>query len=151
MNWTSYLAKDKIVDSYHFWAEVYTYQDAGGTFIFRQLSEFILKILVLPSSNAIVERTFSIMNSIKTKSRNRISIPMLEALLRIRCYFISSKHCCTMFTPTKDMYKRFNSQIMYPKPDELKSNNQSHTDNNPELDDDLINLFNEVCLPDFYD
>ncbi|KAF0750182.1 Uncharacterized protein FWK35_00017914 [Aphis craccivora] len=29
-NWTSYLTKDKIVDSYHFWAEVYTYQDAGA-------------------------------------------------------------------------------------------------------------------------
>jgi len=149
VNWTSYLAKDKIVDSYHFWAEVYTYQDAGGTFIFRQLSEFVLKILVLPSSNAIVERTFSIMNSIKTKSRNRISIPMLEALLRIRCHFISTKHCCTIFTPTNGMFKIFNSDIMYPKP-KLESNN-SHNDNNTELDDDLINLFNEVCLPDFYD
>jgi len=40
-----------------------------------------------------------------------------------------------MFTPTNGMFKRFNSDIMYPKP-KLESNN-SHNDNNTELDDEF--------------
>lgn len=79
---------------------------------------------------------------------------MLEALLRIRCHFISSKHCCTMFSPTIEMYRKFNSQTMYPKPaipDEPSSSNKSqYNDNDTELDNDLIDLFNEISLPDFY-
>lgn len=108
-----------------FWSKLYSFKDAGGDYIFRELTEFVLKLLSLPTSNAMVERVFSILNAIKTRARNKINYPMLENVLRLRCYFSSLKKCCVNFVPTKPMYTKFNSYLMYPHP---KANESNETD-----------------------
>ena len=132
VTWKIYLNEKELHDSHQFWPKVYNYQDAGGNYAFRELAGFVLKILSLPSSNAVVERVFSIMNTVKTKARNRINTKMLDALLRIKCTFISTNKCCTTFSPSKLMYDKFNSEIMY------KCVNNVNTVNN---------VINEELLP----
>lgn len=114
VSWKIYVNENQLHDSHQFWPKIYNYQDAGGNFAFRELAGFILKVLSLPSSNAVVERVFSIMNTVKTKARNRINTTMLDALLRIKCTFISTNTLCVVhFSPSKSMYDTFNSEIMY--------------------------------------
>jgi len=57
VTWTIYLNKKELLDSHQFWPKVYNYQDA-----FRELAGFVLNIFSLPSSNAVVERVFSVIN-----------------------------------------------------------------------------------------
>jgi len=70
-------------DSCTFWCAFYDYTDAGGRHIFKDIAVFALAVLSLPVSNAVVERVFSIMKSVRTKSRYSLSITMLEAIMRI--------------------------------------------------------------------
>lgn len=51
------------------------YKNAGGKFIFKEVADFVLKLLLLPLSNAVVERVFSILNLVKTKIRNVLPSP----------------------------------------------------------------------------
>ena len=53
--------------------------------LFKELFDFVMKFLVLPFSNAEVERVFSGMNILKTKIRNRIILNTMNLLLYIRC------------------------------------------------------------------
>lgn len=56
---------------------------------------------------------YIIINTVKTKSRNKINSKTLDALLRIKCLLISTEKCCKTFSPTKPMYDKFKSEIMY--------------------------------------
>ena len=64
INWTNIFEKRILNCSYELWAALYAYYSAGDKYIFRDLALYTLKILSLPSSNAVVERGFSIMNLI---------------------------------------------------------------------------------------
>ncbi|CAH1381735.1 unnamed protein product, partial [Tenebrio molitor] len=66
-----------------------------------------------PSSNAVVERAFSVMAAVKPKCRNRMQTQMLEAILRLRLHFYSKNICCKNFSPTEGMFKKFNSKDVY--------------------------------------
>lgn len=90
-------------------------------------------MLVIPTSNACVERVFSIMNYTKTRLRNKIQYELLDALLRIINHLNINKICCNSFTPTQEMLKRFNSNIMYEIPE-----NKNETDENEVYN--IINL-----------
>lgn len=65
----------------------------------------------MPISNATVERVFSIMNTTKTKLRNRMSQEMLIALLRIKIHNSVKQVCCTSFSPSQKMLELFDSKI----------------------------------------
>lgn len=110
----------------------------------------MLKILSLPLSNTVVERVFSVMNTVKTKSRNRINVHMLDALLRVKCKFMSPEKFCTTFSPTKLMYDKFKSDIRYKIKQDLVDREISE-DDDLIWDDDLIDLVNIISLPGFYD
>ncbi|EZA56051.1 hypothetical protein X777_03876 [Ooceraea biroi] len=73
----------------------------------------MLKLLSLPSSNAVVERVFSIMNIVKTNIRNRMLLITLDAILRIRLHFYANNTCCDGFQPTDSMLKDFNYKVVY--------------------------------------
>jgi hypothetical protein len=83
-NWSNILSKESNSNIYIFWPDVRNCQDAGGDYLFRLLAEFVLTLLALPSSNAVVERIFSIMSTVKGKLRNKLSIATLESILLIR-------------------------------------------------------------------
>lgn len=103
VNWSERLTENEYTDTCSFWANVYTYQNAGGKFVFQELALYALRVLTLPTSNAVVERVFSIMNSVKTKIRNRMLSELLNAFLRIKIRLYSKNQCCRNFKPTKAM------------------------------------------------
>ncbi|CAL1672569.1 unnamed protein product [Lasius platythorax] len=94
-----------------FWAEVLEYRNSAGQQQFGNIARFALAMLCLPFSNAVVERAFSIMNIIKNKLRNRMSIKTADAILRLR--FNMPQGGCVNFQPTINMLKKFNSEDMY--------------------------------------
>lgn len=98
--------------SEHFWANlVSNHKNAGGEYVFRELADFALLALSFPLSNAVVERVFSLMNIMKTKIRNKINVPLLDSLLRIKTHFIVEGLCCKTFTPTQFMHHKFNANM----------------------------------------
>jgi len=50
----------------------------------KELSYFLLNVCIISSSSADVERMFSLVTEIKSKKRNRLQTPMLDALLKIK-------------------------------------------------------------------
>lgn len=74
----------KVDDTVEFWSEVREYEDATGTNPFKELSDFAFSVLLLPYSNAEVERVFSVMNGVKSKLRNKMKTEMVNAVLIIR-------------------------------------------------------------------
>lgn len=73
-------------DTSRFWIDIYNIKDSCGKRAFPDLAIFTLQVLSLPLANATVERVFSVMNAVKTKSRNRMTMLTLEAILRIRLH-----------------------------------------------------------------
>lgn len=126
-----------------FWIDVYKYTDACGRFIFQELAEVILKMLTIPTSNAVVERMFSSLTLIKTRIRNKLKTPMLESLLRIRTHFQAYEKCCTTFQPSTEMLTRFKSNIMYEQvtDDSVNSNND---ENEAESLNEILDIISDI-------
>lgn len=68
--------------------------------IFEDLATCALRSLSLPTSNAVVRRIFSIMNAVKNKLRNIMSISMLVGIIRISSFLSVRKIYCHNFQPT---------------------------------------------------
>ncbi|GBP34311.1 hypothetical protein EVAR_7362_1 [Eumeta japonica] len=71
-------------DVIKFWNEVDEYRSAAGINDFGELVDLAISSLTLPHSNAGIERIFSVMNIVKTKLRNRMAGPLLNAIIFIR-------------------------------------------------------------------
>ena len=54
-----------------FWGEVFQHKDASEENPFQELSEFVISTLVLPHSNAEVERIFSSTNNVKKQTQKQ--------------------------------------------------------------------------------
>lgn len=86
----------KLVDIVSFWAQVWDLRNGMGEQPFRELAVWVLILLTLPLSNAAVERVFSMLVAVKTKSRNRLSLKMLESILLIRGHLQVRRLCCLL-------------------------------------------------------
>jgi len=64
-------------------------------------------------SNAVIERIFSLATATQTKTRNRMLLPRLDAIVRIRAELFLSKQCCRDFQVTAEMLQNFKSDIVY--------------------------------------
>lgn len=102
---------DDNVKPIDFWIAVLDMRNSQGERSFENLASFALRALSLPISNADVERAFSIMSIIKSKTRNRLLLPMLTALMRIRIHMKVMKVCCKNYSPPDHMLKLFNSKM----------------------------------------
>ncbi|KAK3909733.1 Zinc finger protein 862 [Frankliniella fusca] len=102
------------IDTVKFWKLCYEVKNGAGQQPLKELATCALTLLSLPLSNAVVERVFSIMNIVKSKLRNRMSISVLNAILFLRLYLKAHDICCLTYQPTKDMLQRFNARNMYP-------------------------------------
>ena len=100
-----------------FWSKIAQYEDALGHHEYEEIAEYALNCLVMPVSNASVERIFYHVTFIKSKLRNRMKTRMLEAILRIRIKLHFRNKCCVDFVPTRRMLDMFNSKDMYPGKD----------------------------------
>jgi len=77
-----------------FWAEVLQYRNASGTVVFEDIARLALRLLVLPWSNAEIERAFSQVSIVKSKHRNRMGNEMLNGILTIRAGLRRIGKCC---------------------------------------------------------
>lgn len=77
-----------------FWCEVVSFRNASGDNPFLELANFALEMLILPYSNADVERLFSKLNIIKNKLRNRLKPTTVNAILHIKCGLNRYGKCC---------------------------------------------------------
>jgi len=102
-------------DTIKFWNEVLSYTDASGLNPFQDLANLAMQILVLPWSNAKVERLFSQMNVVKNKLRNRMSPKLLDSILTIRAGLKRHKVCCSKYVLPKNIIGKssvyFSSEI----------------------------------------
>jgi hypothetical protein len=95
------------VDTEQFWIGVLQHK------AFEELATFALTCLVNPVSNAVVERIFSLVSSIKTKARNRMQLHLLDAIVRVRAEILLSSKCCKDFIASPEMLKNFTSDKVY--------------------------------------
>lgn len=102
-------------DTLAFWSGILQYKDSSGRRSFEELANYAMACLTTPTSNAVVERIFSTLTSVKTKSRNRLSTEMLDAIIRIRSHLSFQGKCCRDFKATPRMLELFNSANLYGK------------------------------------
>ncbi|KAH0555273.1 hypothetical protein KQX54_016681 [Cotesia glomerata] len=112
---------DNNVEITKFWIAVWNLRDASGNQSFKELASFAIRALSLPISNADVERVFSVISIVKTKLRNRMLLPMLVALIRIRIHMSVHGHCCKNYTPTEYMLQLFTSKIYESSEDSVQT------------------------------
>lgn len=74
----------KMTNTVAFCAEVKKYRDSAGINPYEDLASAAVSVLLIPHSNAEVERLFSQMGVIKNKLRNRMSLQTLSSILYIR-------------------------------------------------------------------
>lgn len=97
----------------HFWTEVANYRDSSGENPYKELSEVALSALSLPHSNADVERSFSHMNLIKTKLRNRMNLSTLSAIMSVRYGLKRNGKCCATYELPDEVVKKIGSMESY--------------------------------------
>lgn len=114
VDWQGEFTEEVMNNTSQFWSNVYNWK-SGGLYKYRELAAFALKVLCLPLSNAVLERVFSVINSIKTKFRNKMQVAMLTSILRIRMHFYATQKCCKSFEPSAEMFVLFNAS-MYDTP-----------------------------------
>ena len=99
-----------LTDGAVFWKKAITVKNAGGDVVLKDLAQFALKVYSLPISNAVVERIFSRVGSVKTKLRSRMGLSLLTSILRIKTSLELQGNCCSSFQPTEQMLS-FDSSI----------------------------------------
>lgn len=140
---------EKIINEYHninlvkwtnisstvlFWAEVNIYRDAGGNNPFGNLAKFALELLSLPWSNADVERTFSQLNLVKSKIRNRMQVSTINAILNIRYGLSRHNKCCYNYEIQNSYIRLIGTNATY-----VNSDNNNVTDTE-DFEEDWIDI-----------
>jgi hAT family C-terminal dimerisation region len=114
-------------------------RNAGNENPFAELAEFAISLLVLPFSNADVERIFSLMNNIKTKLRNKMSTDMLTSIMHVRSGLRRRNVCCSNLDITSKMVEQIGTSTIY---DHKKKQDASCGDDENEFDH-VFSLLNE--------
>ena len=101
-----------------FWLRLSSYSRQGDK-PYEHLAAYALNCLLLPSSTASVERVFSQVTYIKNKYHNRMMLPLLDSLLRIKSYLQVRGSCCHQLNISQSMLEKFTA-AMYGSKDEAK-------------------------------
>lgn len=113
------LSKINLVDWVHkdnteaFWGEVGEYKDASGLNPFLELFQGAISALILPHSNAEIERIFSAMNYVKSKPRNRMSLKLLNAILTVKFGLIRKEECCSTYSYPPKVIAEIGTMAIY--------------------------------------
>lgn len=94
-----------------FWLEVEAFKDAGGHKCFQELAQGAIRLLVLPVSNAHVERAFSLVSLLKDDTRNRMGLPLLSSIMDVRTGLVRNGFTSATFKPPRQLLERFDSTI----------------------------------------
>ncbi|KAE9528598.1 hypothetical protein AGLY_012173 [Aphis glycines] len=115
-----------------FWKEVSEYTDASGLNPYFDVSSVALQILILPWSNADVERLFSQMNVVKPKLRNRMGPKLLNSILTIRAGLKREEMCCSKYVLPADILNSITKSYITPS--------QNQNQGNEGVDDNMVEL-----------
>ena len=96
-----------------FWSHLDQYKDAAGEPRFANLAQLALALYSLPYSNAEVERIFSKMNHYKSKVRNKMGSPSIDAVIRVDCGLRWRNETCYQFRVSNEMKQKFNAATVY--------------------------------------
>lgn len=72
---------DKANDLSEFWPKVFELKNGSGEYMYPNLKIFVGSILALPHSSACAERIFSKVTLIKSKLRNKLEVPTVNAIM----------------------------------------------------------------------
>lgn len=78
------LGMDPTKDAENYWKYVFGFRNNAGMPRFKNLKCVVQFLLILPFSNASVERVFSALNNIKTENRNKLNTDTIAALLHTK-------------------------------------------------------------------
>ena len=95
-----------------FWGRLDKITDGTGNPQFGILCEFMQSLLCFPHANVDVERVFSSVSSIKTKSRNRLQTSTVRALIKVKDG-VKMSGGCVKFSPPVVAKSRMSSSILY--------------------------------------
>ena len=98
-------------DTVAFWIGIAKYQNILGHHPVKDLALYSPSCLSSPVSNAVVERIFSHMTSIKTKQRHRMETHMLQSIIRIKTRLHLQGKCCQGMKVTPKMLDLFCSNM----------------------------------------
>lgn len=93
----------------NYWFKVMTLKKGDDTIMFPALSKLITNIMTLPHSSANVERIFSMVNTIKSKDRNRLNTENLIGLLQAKRALKDSE--CFSFDFNENYINLFNQEM----------------------------------------
>ncbi|CAL4082586.1 unnamed protein product, partial [Meganyctiphanes norvegica] len=85
----------------------------SGSNPFKELADFSISLLILPHSNAEVERVFSQMNLVKNKLRNRMQAEMANAILAIRAGLKRHGKSCFNYEIPEDISAKIGTALTY--------------------------------------
>lgn len=105
-----------------FWKEVSEYTDASGLNPYFDVSCVAIQILILPWSNADVERLFSQMNVVKTKLRNRMGPRLLNSILTIRAGLKREGMCSSKYVLPTDVLNSISKSYINPSQNQNQGN-----------------------------
>lgn len=88
-----------------YWQKVFQLKTVLGAQAFPNLCLAMKLLLVLPFSNASVERIFSTLKNCKTAHRNRMKTDTLKGLIAAKEGIKNQHGCCVKFEPTEFMMK----------------------------------------------
>ncbi|KAK3919981.1 Zinc finger protein 862, partial [Frankliniella fusca] len=138
-DWKLYFGGSIPTHTFTFWEGVAKYEQPGGGRAYSSISDFALRVLSLPHSNAVVERAFSVMNSIKVKARSRMGAELLVAIMRIGMR-LAGRGCCAGFRPSADMFRRFTADMYEALPRERPGEENTADDGEDGEDDEALHL-----------
>jgi hypothetical protein len=91
------------------WIGVQGYCLFDNCYPFQELANYCLSCLILPTSNAFVQRVFSQVTYVKNKQRNW-AIKLLDSVIQIKNYLMRHKLCCKYFVIAPDAGKVLESE-----------------------------------------
>ncbi|CAH1974503.1 unnamed protein product [Acanthoscelides obtectus] len=103
-NFSDEIKDETSIDKY--WYKISQIHDMSDVYVFKELGNFVLDLLVIPHSNAACERMFSKVNLIKTDVRNRLYSDTVNLLLLASQ---SVNRECFKFNVTQNMINRITS------------------------------------------
>lgn len=92
-----------------FWAYVFQIKDATNELMFPHLKNFLSALIALPHGSAVVERLFSQLNLIKTKTRNCLSVETVDSIMAAKQLLADINFYDWIASP--DLIKNYNKRI----------------------------------------
>ena len=126
-----------------FWSEVGDYKNASSSNPFLELYQCAISVLILPHSNAEIEKVFSCINYVKSKLRKLMKL--LNAILTIKFGLIRGGKCCLTYDLPSPVLKEIGTVAAYQSHD-VNQRASTSSDNSQSCQNDEENFEKLFCF-----